>query len=578
MAICTRHSFVDIFKVGPKSNEHANIVQDSHADVVKPVLVLAIEEYFKAPTWDTLAMLFDSVNAMDLSLMPKLSLLERYILQASNAKDLFVEKFERMIQQERDLEGSAVPDDNFGSGENTPQTAGMRHAVPRDTHEFETRIRFNNHSVPVKIPTAKSAETVGSFSVIKLIQTFSAPHQATPQPFTIHPHLTTGGALTHPIIVLINALLTQKRVIFLGHNRPSEEVAEAVLAACSLVSGGVLRGFTRHAFPYTDLTKVDDLQRIPGFIAGVTNPIFAATPKWWDLLCDLPSGRMKISNLMEQPVVTDGWQAFLQQNPQLMSTINSSAGAAQDYTGDVAFMENVQKTITKRQGEGAIRQMWRDWIIKLTRIAATFEEIIYGTSALYIGGDQADAGDFGLSGHGYVWSDEASKQRELAGNLSRIEGWRQTRSYYSFKQDLVHMYNSMPIKTLDLHYHHDRLRTQKLSHNDSAAIFLGLSAAVRTPQEICQLLVITSETHGGLFYLSLGLLHPQKEVRYKTVELLERIKGHEAGKHFWDSMGRFAKLAFFRIAREMEAASGAWDAQLDRVISGNTQQRSAAAI
>ena len=514
------------------------------------MLVLAIEEYFRSPTLETLASLFTSLNSMDLSLMPRLSLLERIILQASNAKNLFVEKFERMTEQSEADEGDAEPDGAKASGETTPQQH-MRYALPKDTHEFESRINFGNHSIPVKVPTARSPETVGNFSTIKLIQTFSAPHASSPQPFALHPHLTTGGAYTHPIIVLVNALLTQKRIVFLGHGRPSEEVAEAVLAACSLASGGVLRGFTRHAFPYTDLTKVDDLQKVPGFIAGVTNPIFAATPKWWDLLCDLPSGRMKISNQIEQPQLTDGWISFQHSNPSIVNiTSNTQTSQTQDFTGDVTFMESVLRNISNRLGEGVVRSMWRNWITKITRIAAAFEEIVYGASALYIGGDLADRGDFGISGHGYVWSDDASRQRELAANVSRIEGWRHTRSYYNFKRDLIHLYNSRPIKTVDLHHHHDRLRTQKLQPNDSAAIFLGLAAAIHTHAEICQLLVVTSESHGGLFYISLGLLHPGKDVRYKTVELLERIARHEAGKHFWEGLGRFSKLAFFRIKRE----------------------------
>ena len=535
MAICTRHSFVDIFK---------------------PVLVLAIEDYFKSPTLDTLATLYDSLNSMDLSLMPKFSLLEKMILQASNAKDLFVEKFEYMIEQYRTEEEYSGQQNGKKPGEAGSHTTNPRFfQAPRDTHELESRIHFNGHSVPVKVPTARSQETVGNFSTIKLIQTFSVPHASSPQPFALHPHLTTCGAYTHPIVVLVNALLTQKRIIFLGHNRPSEEVAEAVLAACSLASGGVLRGFTRHAFPYTDLTKVDDLQKVPGFIAGVTNPIFAETPRWWDLLCDLPSGRMKISNKIEHPPVTDGWESFRQQNPSLISIITSPGNQNQDFTGDVAFMESIQKSITNRLGEGVIRSMWRDWISKFTRIAAAFEEIVYGASALYIGGEQADQGDFGLAGHGYVWPDETARQKELAGNLSRIEGWRKTRSFYNFKQDLIHLYNSQPIRNVDLHHHHDRLRTQKLAPGDSAAIYLGLSAAVNTHAEICQLLVVTSESHGGLFYVSLGLLHPRKDVRYRTAELVQRIARHEAGKHFWENLGRFAKTAFWRIKREKESES-----------------------
>ena len=54
-------------------------------------------------------------------------------------------------------------------------------------------------------------------------------------------------------------MLTQKRVVFLGHGKTAGEVADHVLAACALASGGKLKGFTRHAFPYTDLTKIDEL-------------------------------------------------------------------------------------------------------------------------------------------------------------------------------------------------------------------------------------------------------------------------------------------------------------------------------
>ena len=549
MAICTRHSFVDIFK---------------------PVLVLAIEEYFKSPTLETLAALYTSLNSMDLSLMPRLSLLERIILQSSNSKDMFIEKFERMIQQQKEEEEEQrlnLASDELGD-EYLPPGANSKYVLPKDTHEFESRIHFNNHSIPVKIPTAKSSETIGSFSVIKLIQAFATTHATAAQPFALHPHLTTYGAYTHPIVVLVNAMLTQKRVVFLGHGKPSEEVAEAVLAACSLVSGGILRGFTRHAFPYTDLTKVDDLQKVPGFIAGVTNPVFSGNPQWWDLLCDLSTGRMKISNVIEQPQITEGWVSFQQTNPSIINlTSNGLATQSQDATGDAAFIENVMRSISNRLGEGVIRRMWREWIYKLTRIAAAFEESVYGTSALYIGGEQADEGDFGLNGHGYVWPDDTSRLRELACNVSRIEGWRGTRSYYNFKQDLIHLYNSRPIKTLDLNYHHDRLRTQKLTAAESAAVFSGFSAAIHTHAEICQLLTITSESYGGLFYLSLGLMHPRKDVRFRTVELLERVARHEAGKHYWDSLGRFAKLAFFRLRREMESAAGRADGELTKISS-----------
>lgn len=540
MAICTRHSFLHIYK---------------------PLLLLALEEYFRSPFPETLAALYDAVNAMDLSLMPRLTGLERSIMQSSDTKDLFLEKFERMIQQKiaEDTRSNSVPAPESPEKTNSDGLrSNQRYITPRDTHEFESRVIYNQIPIPIKVPTGISAETVGDFSLIKLIQAFSNPHASSPQPFLLHPHLTTSGAYTHPIIVLVNAILTQKRIIFLGHNRPSGEVAEAVLAACALASGGLLRGFTRHAFPYTDLTKIDDLLNVPGFIAGVTNPAFANHPEWWDLLCDVPTGRMKISNRLDPAPVTDGLVYFQQQHPGYASGSGGAAGGAapslsvsMDGTGDAAFMEDLLRSISSRHGESVIRSKWRDYVIKFTRIAAAFEESVYGASALFVGAAEADAGAHGVRGHGYVWADETSRARELGANVWRIEGWRNTRSYYAFIQDLAAMWERRPIRSIDLAHQHDRLRCMRLSHDDSAAIYLALSAAVRTYDEICQLLIVTPESNAGLFYISLGLFHPEPKVRIATVDLLERIMGHEAGRHYWAQLSRFSKLAFIRVKREL---------------------------
>ncbi|KAG9201719.1 hypothetical protein G6514_005335 [Epicoccum nigrum] len=563
MAICTRHSFLHIYK---------------------PLLLLALEEYFRHPVMETLASLYNALNAMDLSLLPKLSGLETFVLHATDAKDMFVEKFEQMIRQQKEADAER---NSLSSTDSQPKR--ITYIIPRDTHEFESKINYNGIPVPVKVPSALSPETVGDFSLIKLIQTFSTPHATQPQPFALHPHLTTSGAYTHPIIVLVNALLTQKRIIFIGHNRPSSEVAEAVLAACALASGGILRGFVRHAFPYTDLTKVDDLLKVPGFIAGVTNPTFSFKPEWWDVLCDLPTGRMKISNRIETATPTDGSLYFQQHGIPVSgagSAMSSEKPGGVDTTGDNAFMEKMLQAIAERHGENAIRAKWRSWVLKFTRIAAAFEETVYGASALYIGSHETDAGAYGVSGHGYVWPDEHSRLRELAANVHRIEGWRSTRSYYSCVQDLARGWNRRPVRGIDLHHQHDKLRCLKLSHDQSAAIYLALArcveeagspAPVASPLDvvdpatapltlandperrpgaklqydtILQLLCVLPESNTGLFYLSLGLFHPRQDVRLAVVKLLERIMEHSAGRYFWSCLGRFAKLAFFRVKRE----------------------------
>lgn len=589
MAVCTRHSFLHIYK---------------------PLLLIALDQYFSSPTIETLARLYDAMNSMDLSLMPRLNLHEKFILQASNSKDLFIEKFEAIIAQRMVLDAS-----EFGSQESvSPKLqqfpSHSRYGLPKDTHEFESTVNYANISVPVKIPVALLPETVGDFSLIKLITTFSTPHSTSPIPFNpTHPHLTTSGSSTHPVIVLLNALLTQKRVIFLGYNLPSAEVAEAVLAACALASGGLLRGFTRHAFPYTDLTKIDDLLKVPGFIAGVTNPAFAHHSEWWDVLCDITTGQVRISNKIEQAVVTEG-VVFFQQNAFSL-TAGSDAGmsaiaaagaslsagvggvgahsvssASTDLTGDAVFMSTVLSAIHKRHGENAIRTKFRLWVAHFTRLAAAFEESVYGASALYIRDSQGRTKldsllapftsptvstprglDQVLSpevfGRGCVWPSPQLRHTELAANSTRIEGWRVTRSYYNFVQDLAAFYHTRPVKALDLHHLHDKLANLRLGPDAAGNIHLAICAAVQNEAEISQLLAMIAngswdsraDSAGmgqGLFYIASGLSHVKVEVREAVASLLERIREHEAGRHFWNALGRSPHVAWEKVVVGMQ--------------------------
>ncbi len=120
---------------------------------------------------------------------------------------------------------------------------------PRDTHFFDTVLTYSNVPLPIRVPLTTFPEEVGEYSLIRLIQTFSGPQSTPTGP--VHPHLHTNGPSTHPIIVLFNALITQKRVIFLGYGQPANLVASFVLAACALGSGCgvVLQGFAARAFP-----------------------------------------------------------------------------------------------------------------------------------------------------------------------------------------------------------------------------------------------------------------------------------------------------------------------------------------
>jgi len=120
-------------------------------------------------------------------------------------------------------------------------------------------------------------------------------------------------------------------------------------------------------------------------------------------------------------------------------------------------------------------------------------------------------------------------------------------------QDLAQLYNFRPLKALDLHHLHDRLRMTKLTPAASKEIYIALSKYTHSYDEICQLLTVAPESHAGLFYVALGLFHKERSVRLSTLDLLDRISEHEAGRHWWKALSRFQKLAYFRIRREAEA-------------------------
>lgn len=92
-----------------------------------------------------------------------------------------------------------------------------------------------------------------------------------------------------------------------------------------------------------------------------------------------------------------------------------------------------------------------------------------------------------------------------------------------------------------------------MSPASSREIYLALSKYTYSYDEICQLLTVAPEAHAGLFYIALGLFHKERDVRIKSVDLLERISDHEAGRHWWKALSRFEKLAFYRIKREAAA-------------------------
>ncbi|KAG5367217.1 Protein mesA [Yarrowia sp. B02] len=515
------------------------ITRYPYFQIFKPVLILALDEYFDAPSLDCLKKLYNSINSMSVERMPTFTASEKLLLAVSEDHSLFAERFgEEETTTIVDEKNAPIDAKRNSSGEKPTYYIDLKNrghrlvstGTVRDTHYFDSSLQYGAMKIPVKVPTAIFPETVGDFSLIRLLRTL----QSIKGPFkTVHPQLTIFGPSTPPVIVLINALLTQKRVLFIGYNTPSGDVADHVLAACFLASGGgILRGFTRYAFPYTDLSKVDDLLETPGFIAGAKNPAFTHHPTWYDVVVDIENFTMDISPAISSPVPKEK-DSKGKENPAFPTI-------SQD---DVIFTDQIKRMLTEHYGESSIRHRCRNYLIRFVRIAISYEEYKYKQSQLWP--RKAPEKD---AGHGYVWNSGTRRLLDFQNLEPVIEGWRQSRSYALAVEDEMDRLKDPEALTLDVEHCLDKLKIQTLNNSESAAIYTLLHTHVSGYDDINTLLVHAIDNN--LFEVALGLVHRFPAAREATCELLERIRAHPAGKRFFDRINPFLKVTFFRIIED----------------------------
>ncbi|GAA5868799.1 hypothetical protein JCM1840_005123 [Sporobolomyces johnsonii] len=674
--------------------------RNPYIQIYKPILLLALEDYFSTPSIAVLARLYTAINSMETPTLPFLTLNERTILRTSDRKDMFEEKFfdaaaladgvrrtpstisfatRKSSQDEhvtedgassmaeevlnpssrpsrggsgsggaladlrnrssgslsslasKDPSGIAGPastnastDDLGGSGSfrsrsrantltsseggessvgawnrdfafaaaNVPLPTAMSSPVesvagrsslpgggvggmgrPKDTHVYETKVAYGGINLPIRIPLGTYPSEVGDYSLIKLIQTFSSPTSLSPSP--LHAHLHTSGAQTPPIIVLFNALLTGHRVVFLGHGQPAGHVAELVLAACALASGcgAVMGGFEERAFPYTNLSNLDNLQGVDGYIAGVCNPAFADRPSWWDLLCNIETGKITISKDLRSPPSSYSAATATATTRSNAASASWAAGAGgagggleegkdgkegskkEDKTGespDNAFMDEILHAIQAHYGESVIRARFAEYAHRFVRLASRWEEETTSTTSIgFPCGPYAN----GRLGSGIVFGDEAAAGRELAANAPRIEGWMRTRSYKLYQQTFRQALHDSPLQGFDLGHQLARLRQgRQLPSGEVELILRTLAQNARSDDQIVALLAHLPPHFGGLLPLAFGLFHPSPSVRNSTLELFDQLSSHPTGRKFVVALNAFHRSAYTRLSSDRLAA------------------------
>ncbi|KAJ7803801.1 stabilization of polarity axis-domain-containing protein [Mycena olivaceomarginata] len=439
----------------------------------------------------------------------------------------------------------------------------LRSGMAKDTHFYHTTVVYKDHQLPIKMPLATFPEEVGEYSLITLIKAFSSQALVSgPQ----HPHLHTNGPQTHPIIILFNALVTGKRIIFLGYRKPAGEVSSFVLSACALGSGCGVR-----AFPYANLNNRDEWEAVPAFIAGVTNPIFKSSPTW-DLLLDISTGSVTVARDIHStyPVsagmplglgvpnmvrtATFNTEASLGSEEDIVRSANAKDGAKADFAkadnnADNIFIEDIKSAIEYHYGESLVRLRFTEYVLRFVRLASRFEEDTTGTTKF---GYPSHAYDGRAPnprlGSGIVFNDESVGRKELAANSHRIEAWRKTNSYEYICADFRKAHLGF-----DMSHQLFRMRNAKtLSDPEVSAIMRTLVENVKTYDQVVELLAYLMFHGGGLLHLAFCLFHQKESVRDATVDLFDQLRAFPVGVLFLQALNHFQRYAYVRQAHARE--------------------------
>ena len=136
----------------------------------------------------------------------------------------------------------------------------VHHVIGPKYHDLN--LNYAGINFAFNVPLYRSPDQVGDGSISKLV-----------------------ALLGTDVMKIYNAVLARRRVLFVGYGMAAMDIAALVLATVQLVSPPLV-GVIRRAFPYATITDMSFLET-EGYIAGVTNPMFANHQQWWDVLCTI---------------------------------------------------------------------------------------------------------------------------------------------------------------------------------------------------------------------------------------------------------------------------------------------------
>lgn len=350
----------------------------------KPLLLICLDKYFNNNKIEILAELFESINTKNFDVNSITS-------QASIIKKLLITSI-----LDLPINDKIYYDENFRNKLLGIKTSNEDLFIRKDL-SFNSIIQFNNMNIPIKIPMIILPDTIGDYLnptdlnfKTNLINILNA--KLSSQIF--NNELTIYGLQTPPIIILINAILTGKKIIFLSYESSSGTIIDHLLLTLKIISGGgILSGLLTNynVFPMIDVSKIDLLEKCDSFIAGTINPFFKNNDKLWDLLYDLDSNEFFISSQINE----------VNSNMIFKNSIISE---------DAKFLSNLQLSLFNYNDDlTTIQLIFRRHINEIIRILLSSKN--FNNNPLTQDQPQLQ---LLLDGIGYYWNSDTNKLLEIS--------------------------------------------------------------------------------------------------------------------------------------------------------------------
>jgi len=245
-------------------------------------------------------------------------------------------------------------------------------------------------------------------------------------------------------------------------------------------------------------TKRIDFLSIPGYIAGVTNPMFETHSEWWDILCNINTGKITVNQMTvtEKHVVLDN-----------------------------EFMAQMNAVISSHYGEDTVRSLFQSYTQHIVDMAFDEEE----------------------------FADENSRSNELECSKQRIENWNRSVFSSTYKNDRKIRREVSAIKDPAVPRYIKKLRTRKsIPENEMIKIYQTFVNNIKTEEQLLEFLSYLPESNGGLYPVAVSLFHSSESVRVATARLFQRLDKIQTGSGFIAGLNYFLFLAYNRISKELE--------------------------